>query len=104
MELNNKPSIHRRSAAEIKSILTEQANSHLSVNDFCSAQKISRALFYHWRKKYTDKDVQTGFMPVHLSNNERTPEIFAEIEFQNQYSVRLFRPVEPAYIKALLKP
>jgi hypothetical protein len=100
----NKPLRTKRSLSEIKALLKEQASSNTRVNEFCKTRQISRALFYHWRSKHGNLKAQPAFVPVQLSSDEPAQAIFAEIAFPQQLSIRLFRHVDPAYIKALIKP
>jgi transposase-like protein len=104
MKKDNKLMRVRRSESEIKSLLKEQSGSNMNVNEFCSTHQISRALFYNWRNKYSHLKKEAGFVPVQLSDDVQAQSIFAEIEFSQRLSIRLFRHVDPAYLRALLKP
>lgn len=98
-----KLSRNKRSIKEIEALLEEQAMSNAKVKDFCRTHGISRALFYNWRNKYSNEKKQPAFVPVQLDCDDPAPTIFAEIAFPQHLTIRLFRHVDPAYLKALLK-
>src|SRR5215212_8577145 len=101
MEPVNKLPRRKRSVSEIKALIEAQAESNEKVKDFCQSHQVSRALFYHWRNKYGNSEIQTGFVHAQLeSQEEPAVAVFAEIDFPQQISIRLFHRVDPRYLKA----
>jgi len=101
MNTPHKP-IHR-SEKQIRALLHLQEKKNTPVISFCKAQKIHKATFYNWRKKYGLKiEKQQEFIPVHFSDPVSEANLFAEIELSPQVKIRLFEKVDASYFKALL--
>ncbi len=94
----------RRSESEIEALLSGQVQSGLSVKDFCKEHDVARGVFYHWRSKYAAQQITPGFIPIDLRPSADTGVAFAEIIFPGNRVVRLFRDVDPSYLKAVLTP
>lgn len=90
----------RRTAAEIKQLLQEQEASECTVREFCKARGINEGNFFNWRKKYNAGKYQNGdFITLQL---DEASSLFAEIEHPTKTVIRIFRQVDPSYLKALL--
>lgn len=93
----------RRTAAQIKQLLQEQETSECTVREFCKARGINESNFFNWRKKYSAGRQQTdNFITLQLDKGNESSSLFAEIEHPAKTVIRLFRQVDPSYLKALL--
>lgn len=93
----------RRSESEIKALLQEQAQSNLTVVEFCKIHHFHKASFYYWRNKYTGAPAKAQkFIPVQLKEVTSEGTLFAEIEISRKGTVRLFHKVDCSYIKSLM--
>ena len=104
MEVNPTKSLSkRRTSAEIRQLLREQEESSCSIKEFCAARSIVEGTFFNWRKKYSAGRQQTdNFITLQLDKGNESSSLFAEIEHPAKTVIRLFRQVDPSYLKALL--
>lgn len=93
----------RRSTAEIKQLLQEQETGGKPVREFCKARGINESNFFNWRKKYSAGEFQSGdFIRLQPDKGSGPSLVFAEIEHPTKVVIRLYRQVDPLYLKALL--
>lgn len=93
----------RRTAAEIKELLSEQQESNYTVKEFCAVRGINEGTFFNWRKKYnTDQSATGDFISLQVNKTAASASLFAEIEHPGKAVIRLFGSVDPSYLKALL--
>ena len=104
MEVSQAKSLSkRRTAAEIRLLLDEQQESNCTVKEFCTSRGIPEGTFFNWRKKYNAGQPANGdFISLQVNKTDGAASLFAEIEHPGKGSIRLFRLVEPSYLKALL--
>jgi hypothetical protein len=93
----------RRTAAEIKELLSEQRESNCTVKEFCAVRGINEGTFFNWRKKYSaSQPVNGDFISLQVNKTDAAGSLFAEIEHPGKAVIRLFGQVDPSYLKALL--
>lgn len=88
-----------RSKQEIERLLTEQAQSGLSVKSFCEGLHIAEGTFYYWKQKLLKGSCKTGkagFAPIEIVSSAGHG-LFAEVG-----GIRIYQPVSAAYLKELL--
>ena len=100
----NRPMQSRtRSKEEILQILEEQANSGMSIKLFCEERGVNRITFNKWRSRYRQRaegqESKGGFTQLHIvsPDNHEQPVLFAEVR-----GIKIYQPVDAAYLKALL--
>lgn len=93
----------RRSEKQIRTLLSIQEKSDLTITLFCKTHKIRKATLYYWRNKYgMQRQTTANFIPVQLSQPNPVPVLFGEIEFASKATVRLYQQVDASWIKSLL--
>ena len=101
--MKGEPNQSRRSESEIKALLQEQAQSNLTIVEFCKIHHFHKASFYYWRNKYNGNIAKSQkFIPLQLKEITTEGTLFAEIEISRKGTVRLFNKVDGPYIKSLL--
>jgi len=93
------------SEEKILSLLSDYHNQDtLSVMEFCDQNKIHKATFYNWRKRFANINAAEpkGFLPVQvttpiLPSVSESPALFAEVN-----GIRLYHFVSADYLKALV--
>ena len=96
---------------EIGKLLAEYDRQDQSVKAFCQMKKLPEWRFYSWKKKYgaslrVNND-QPGFVALQVRRDEpseavRAGELFAEVQAAQGSCIRIFQPVPPSYLQALL--
>ena len=68
------------------------------MKEFCAQEKIATATFHKWqsRRKQTGSSPERGLTPVVVSA-VRDRSLFAEVS-----GIRIFQPVTPEFLKALV--
>jgi Transposase len=94
----------RRTESQIRTLLNLYSKKNGTVREFCKEHKIHKATFYNWRNKY---DVQiekpSAFIPVQFNQPASGSELFAELEFASNVTVRFYQRIDASYFKGLLK-
>lgn len=92
---------NRRTREQVESLLAEFSKSGLRVKEFCSLHQLSVTTFHKWqarhRKKAAPKDSEPAFARVQIAAWSPGA-LFAEVK-----GIRLYQPVEAAYLKELLQ-
>ncbi len=101
-----KPTRLRRSKESISSILAEYEQSTTTVQEFCNLHNVSKATFYKWQSRYNKKNKKTGKPGGFALLKVVSPPaaachafLFAEVN-----GIKIYQPVEAAYLKQLLPP
>ena len=96
------PAYTRRSAGQIRKLISEFKQSGLSVKEFSSLHNISRASFHNWQSKYgtvkTKRASEVGFARLEITPPLQTS---AQILFAEVSGIKLYQPVEASYLKKL---
>jgi len=83
-----------RSKPAILELLSQQRQSGLSIQAFCSQHSIPSGSFHNWKKKYdTDDVISSGFTAVQISSSAA---LFAEVN-----GIKIYQPVSAVYLKEL---
>lgn len=94
-QITKKTLRRRRTRAQIHQLLSQFAESTLTVADFCKNNDIHPANFQKWKSRYKKQDKPTagsGFAVIDIS----APGLFAEVN-----GIRIYQMVDAAYLKAL---
>lgn len=97
------PKNTRRSAQQIKKLLSEFRDSNLNVKEFSALHNVSRAAFHNWQSKYGVEKARrikkSGFAELEIAPicKSTGPALFAELR-----GIKLYQPVDAAYLKKLL--
>ncbi len=89
----------RRTAEEIKSLITEYEKSGLSANAFSDQHEIRRAYFNKWLKRYRGNKPPKGFIAVRAPKEPVPKE---QVLFAEYRGIRFYQPVDPSYLKTLV--
>ena len=94
-----KPRGARRSALEIRSIITDYRQSGLSRTEYCRLHKINEGTLNTWLGRYKKKNERQGFIPVSVAVEMTGQEgqLFAECR-----GIKFYQWVEAGYLKELL--
>lgn len=94
-----KPRSARRSALEIRSIVTDYRQCGLSRTEYCRLHKINEGTLNTWLGRYKKKNESQGFMPVSVAVNMAGQEgqLFAECR-----GIKFYQRVEAGFLKELL--
>jgi hypothetical protein len=90
----------RRTAAEIRTLISEYEKSGLSANGFSDQHKIRRAYFNKWLKRYRKQKPSKGFVPVQGVKEE--PPFPQAALFAEYRGIRFYQAVDPSYLKSLV--
>ena len=94
----------RRTEAQWRTLFTEQANSGLTVEDFCKAQGLNSSYFSVRRKQLlsTDKaNVTTGFVAVSMPGQGHV--MMIELYLGDALQLRVPASVSPHWLAALIQ-
>lgn len=92
----------RRTVAEIRLLVDEQKQSNCTVKEFCVTRGINEGTFFNWRKRYNaGQEPIADFISLQMDRPQASL-LFAEIEHPGKAMIRVFRQVDPSYLKALL--
>lgn len=82
-------------------LLEDFSKANLSIVEFCRQRQIPTGSFHNWRKKYQRVPAAAVMRSVPfaevLVSASTAPGLFAEVG-----AIRIYQPVDPAYLKALL--
>jgi len=93
----------RRTSQQIRKLLSEFKKGDMRIKDFSALHNISRATFHKWKSRYESKKVErakrVGFAELKISpvSESTVPALFAELR-----GIKLYQPVDAAYLKKLL--
>jgi hypothetical protein len=96
---------------DIRNLLAEYSRQDQSVKMFCQAKGLPEWRFYSWKKKYGSEQRSeghpSGFVALQVRKMQdtvapRAGELFAEVESAQGTCIRIFQPVAPSYLQALL--
>lgn len=96
---------------EIRDLLAEYSRQDKSVKMFCQARGLPEWRFYSWKRKYGSaqrgEDHPSGFVSLQVRKTQdtvstRLGELFAEVQSGQGTCIRIFQPVAPSYLQALL--
>ena len=69
-------------------IISQHANSGISVADFCQQHQIAEHTFYYWRKKFSDKPATT-LHPILLQETTPNQTASVNVHFPNGLRIEL---------------
>jgi hypothetical protein len=96
---------------EIRDLLAEYSRQDQSVKMFCQGKGLPEWRFYSWRKKYGSarhpESQPSGFVALEVRKMQDTVTtqagaLFAELQSAQGTCIRIFQPVGPSYLQALL--
>ena len=99
------------SEQDIRELLAEYSRQDQSVKIFCQAKGLPEWRFYSWKKKYGSaqqaEERPSGFVALQVRKTQdsvamRPGELFAEVQSAQGTCIRIFQPVAPSYLQALL--
>jgi len=100
-----------QSEQQIRGLLAEYGRQGQSVKIFCQAKGLPEWRFYSWKKRYAISerrdDPHPGFVALQVRKMDapvavRSAELFAEVQSAQGTCIRIFQPVAPSYLQALL--
>jgi len=96
---------------EIRDLLAEYSRQDQSIKMFCQVKGLPEWRFYSWKKKYGGskqrEEHHPGFVALQVRKMDapvagRSGELFAEVQSTQGMCIRIFQPVTPSYLQALL--
>ena len=96
---------------DIRDLLAEYSKQDQSIKMFCESRGLPEWRFYSWKKKYGSaqpaNDRPGGFVALQVRKMDapvagRSGELFAEVQSTQGMCIRIFQPVTPSYLQALL--
>lgn len=87
---NSKVQYVRRDVSEWREIMKRQAESGLSIEEFCEQEGIAKSSFSKWKKKLEGEGTPTkkGFIEL-LPEKAEQPPLWVEIQFSNGSVLRV---------------
>lgn len=95
----------------IRELLAEYSRQEQSVKMFCQAKGLPEWRFYSWKKKYGSvqhpENQPSGFVALQVRKMQdkvamQAGALFAEVQLAQGTCIRIFQPVAPSYLQALL--
>ena len=96
---------------EVRDLLAEYSRQDQSVKMFCQGKGLPEWRFYSWKKKYRSaqhsENQPSGFVALQVRKMQGTVAtpagaLFAEVQSAQGTCIRIFQPVAPSYLQALL--
>jgi hypothetical protein len=93
----------QRTAREMYPVIETYLKSGRTQKDFCAEHELSKPVFAYWLARYRRQDGRSDAPAFFEVSLPAAHEPVAEIDFPGGVRIRLFTPVGPEYLAALLR-